>query len=100
VLGPGALRVAALVEALTLTAMLLNVATVHAAPVSALLGPLHGAAYLASIALVLTTPGVPRSARLRVLIPGVGGLLARRRLREDRRDEPHAGDAGVASPGA
>jgi hypothetical protein len=79
-LGPGALRIAALVEALTLAAMLLNVATVHAAPVSALLGPLHGAAYLASIALVLTTPGAPRAAKLRVLIPGIGGLLAQRRL--------------------
>ncbi|WP_022928282.1 hypothetical protein [Patulibacter americanus] len=78
--GSGALRVAALVEALTLAALLLNVATVHAAPVSAFLGPLHGAAYLASIALVLTTPGAPRGARLRVLIPGVGGLLAQRRL--------------------
>jgi hypothetical protein len=77
--GSGALRIAALVEAFTLAAMLLNVATVHAAPVSAVLGPLHGAAYLASIALVLTTPGAPRAARLRVLVPGVGGLLARRR---------------------
>jgi hypothetical protein len=77
----GGLLAVAVVEALTLATMLLNVATVHAGPVGAVLGPLHGAAYLASIALVLTAPHAPRAARLRVLIPGVGGLLAAREMR-------------------
>ena len=36
------LRVAALVEALTLVALLVNLATVHWRPVTALGGPLHG----------------------------------------------------------
>jgi hypothetical protein len=74
------LRVAALVEALTLVALLVNLATVHWRPVTTLGGPLHGTAYLAVIAVVLLLPGAPRAAKLRALVPGVGGWLALRAL--------------------
>ena len=74
------LRVAALVEALTLVALLVNLATVHWRPVTALGGPLHGTAYLAVIAMVLLLPGAPRAAKLLALVPGIGGWLALRAL--------------------
>ena len=74
------LRVAALVEALTLVALLVNLATVHWRPVTTLGGPLHGTAYLAVIAVVLPLPGAPRAAKLLALVPGIGGWLALRAL--------------------
>ena len=74
------LRVAALVEALTLVALLVNLATVHWRPVTTLGGPLHGTAYLAVIAVVLLLPGAPRAAKLLALVPGIGGWLALRAL--------------------
>jgi hypothetical protein len=70
------LRIAATAETATLAALLLNLLTVHAEPVSSLLGPLHGTAYLAAIA----TAPTPRARRY-AAIPGIGGLLALRQLR-------------------
>lgn len=70
-----ALRLAAAAEAVTLVALLTNLATVHAAAISSLFGPLHGTAYLVTIALTWRT-----AARWVAVIPGVGGLLALRRL--------------------
>jgi predicted dinucleotide-binding enzyme len=43
------LRIAAVVEVATLVALLVNLATVHWAPVASMLGPTHGCAYLAVI---------------------------------------------------
>ncbi|SFP97903.1 hypothetical protein K8Z49_07235 [Actinomadura madurae] len=74
-----ALRIAAAAEAVSLVVLLVNLATVHAPAVSSLIGPLHGTAYLAVIALTLLEPPVP-GARLRAVVPGIGGLLALRRL--------------------
>jgi len=74
------LRVAAVVEAATLVALLLNLVTVHWRPVTALGGPLHGTAYLAVIAVVLLLPGAPPAAKLLALVPGIGGWLALRAL--------------------
>ncbi|MFE9659352.1 hypothetical protein [Streptomyces sp. NPDC005955] len=78
-----ALRIAAHVEAVSLVALLLNLATWHAQPVSSLLGPLHGTAYLVAIATAWSIRGADAAgARWRALIPGVGGLLAVRCLRD------------------
>jgi len=74
------LRVAAVVEAATLVALLLNLVTVHWRPLTALGGPLHGTAYLAVIAVVLLLPGASPRAALRALVPGIGGWLALRAL--------------------
>jgi len=71
------LRVAAVVEAVTLAVLLLNRLTVGADPVAGLVGPVHGSAYLAVIALAWLG-GLPRRARLLALVPGIGGLLADR----------------------
>ena len=42
------------------------------------MGPVHGTAYLATIAAASLLP-LPRATRLLTLVPGVGGLLALRR---------------------
>ena len=74
------LRVAARVELVSLLVLLANLATVHARAVATLIGPLHGCAYLLVIGstLAATRRGRPR---LLALVPGVGGLLAERRMR-------------------
>jgi hypothetical protein len=74
------LRIAARAEAVTLALLLLDVATVHAPQVSALLGPVHGCAYLFVIAATVREPAADRTAKALTLLPGVGGLLALRRL--------------------
>jgi uncharacterized protein DUF3817 len=73
------LRILAAVEAVSLAVLLINLVTWHADPVTSLGGPVHGTAYLAVIAFTGLTP-FPAAGRWLALIPGVGGLLALRRL--------------------
>jgi hypothetical protein len=72
-----ALRLAALVEAASLAALVLNLATVHIESLASMLGPIHGCAYL--IAIVVTW-SISKSSRLRAfsIIPGIGGLIVLR----------------------
>ncbi|MGL5851564.1 MAG: hypothetical protein ACRCZD_12350 [Phycicoccus sp.] len=72
------LRVASLLETVTLVVLLGNRLTVHAGPVTSLFGPVHGATYLVVLACGLLVP-LRRSARWLCVVPGVGGLLALRR---------------------
>ncbi|MEU9994131.1 hypothetical protein ACGFYP_29240 [Streptomyces sp. NPDC048370] len=75
------LRIAAGVEAASLVALLVNLLTTHTPAVSTLVGPLHGTAYLVTIAAAWPAPGAAATgARWLSVIPGVGGLLALRRL--------------------
>ncbi|WP_327251485.1 DUF3817 domain-containing protein [Streptomyces sp. NBC_01244] len=76
------LRVAAGVEAVSLLALLVNLLTVHAAPVASLAGPVHGAAYLIIIAMTFsrTAAGTSAGARGLSFVPGIGGMLALRSL--------------------
>lgn len=83
-----ALRIAAIVEALSLTALLINLVTVHTDVVTSLGGPVHGTAYLAVIACTWLTPATT-TARWLAAVPGIGGLLALRRLRVQL---PHQSD--------
>ncbi|TWF94350.1 DUF3817 domain-containing protein [Saccharopolyspora dendranthemae] len=69
-----ALKIAAIAEALTLALLLVNLVTIHVPAISSLLGPLHGTAYLITIAAALTA--IPARARWLALIPGVGGVAA------------------------
>lgn len=72
------LRAAAAVEAVTLVVLLMNLLTVHTRALASAVGPLHGTAYLAGIAITLLHP-FPRSARLLAWVPGIGAWLASRR---------------------
>ncbi|MBW5426113.1 hypothetical protein GKQ77_31915 [Streptomyces sp. BG9H] len=75
------LRIAAAAEAASLALLLGNLLTVHAPALSALLGPLHGTAYLVVIATTWMTPAAATpGTRWRALVPGIGGLLALRRI--------------------
>ena len=71
------LRIAARVEAATLLLLFANLFTVHWPSLSALLGPLHGCAYLLVIGATLQATRRARP-RLLAVVPGVGGLLASR----------------------
>ena len=73
------LRIAARVEFVSLVLLLANLATVHWPAVAPLLGPIHGCAYLFVIGAAVQATKEART-RLLALIPGIGGLLAERRL--------------------
>ena len=76
-----------MVEAATLMLLLVNLATIHIRGVAALLGPLHGTAYLTVIATAFLVRGSGR-ARWQACIPGVGGLLSLRGIRNEERPGP------------
>ncbi|WP_344685431.1 DUF3817 domain-containing protein [Saccharopolyspora taberi] len=75
-----ALRIASVVELASLVVLLANLFTVHVEEISTLVGPLHGTAYLAVMAISFLIPA-SAAARWRTAIPGIGGLLAVRKLR-------------------
>lgn len=84
-----ALRIAVAVETLSLAILLTNLATVHEPAVASLVGPVHGAAYLAVIAITVLIPGsAATGARRRAVVPVIGGLLALWRLRAPALDKP------------
>jgi hypothetical protein len=74
------LQIAAQVELVTLVLLLANLATVHLRAVSSLVGPTHGCAYLFVVIATLRVHGATRVTQIIAAIPGVGGLLALRRL--------------------
>jgi hypothetical protein len=73
------LRVASVGEAVSLAVLLVNLATAHLSAVASAVGPLHGFAYLATIATAFLLP-LPAGIRLLTLVPGIGGLLILRRV--------------------
>ncbi|MFD8807628.1 DUF3817 domain-containing protein [Streptomyces sp. NPDC059597] len=77
---PRALRIAAHTELLSLIAMLANLLTAHLRALSSLLGPTHGCAYLFVVLATWRLDQAPVTAKILTVVPGVGGLLALRRL--------------------
>ncbi|WP_245646215.1 hypothetical protein [Nocardiopsis trehalosi] len=75
------LRVAARVELVSLVVLLGNLATAHVPEVASLAGPLHGCAYLVAVVAAVRDPRRSPATTVLALVPGVGGLLALRRLR-------------------
>jgi hypothetical protein len=83
------LRIAAVVEAVSLAVLLVNLLTVHARGITSLVGPLHGTAYLVTIAAACMAPAAAGAgARWRAAIPAVGGLLALARIRSRSPESP------------
>lgn len=74
------LRIAAAVEAASLAALLINLVTIHTKTITALGGPVHGLCYLTVIVCTFMTPDATPAARRLAVIPGIGGLLALRRI--------------------
>ncbi|QKW54048.1 DUF3817 domain-containing protein [Streptomyces buecherae] len=78
------LRIAAVVEAVSLVFLLVNVFTVHVGVITSLGGPTHGTAYLVIIVIAWRTPpALAPGARPRALVPGIGGLLVLRRMPQE-----------------
>lgn len=74
------LRVAAHGELVSLIVLLVNLATAHLKPLSSLMGPLHGCAYLFVVIAVWRLDRIDTAARAIAVLPGIGGLLALRRI--------------------
>lgn len=74
-----AARLVGALEALSLFVLVVNVVTVHLAPLAQLLGPTHGLLYLSGIALVWSNP-YPARRKWLAVVPGVGTWFATRRL--------------------
>ena len=74
-----------LVETVSLVVLLANLATVHVPQVASVMGPVHGFAYLATIATAFLLPLSTRT-RLLTLVPAIGGLLTLRRAHRSPSD--------------
>ncbi|MFE2911952.1 hypothetical protein [Kitasatospora indigofera] len=74
------LRIAAHVELVSLVVMLANLATAHLKPVSSLAGPIHGCAYLFVVIATWRLTSATTTTKAVAVLPGIGGLLALRRL--------------------
>ncbi|GAA1763800.1 hypothetical protein [Streptomonospora arabica] len=92
------LRIAAHAELATLALMLANLATVHLEAVSSVLGPSHGCAYLFVVVAVWREQRAGAAARCTALVPGVGGLLAWRRLHRAPDAAPPGHPGGAHRP--
>ncbi|MFI9780970.1 DUF3817 domain-containing protein [Streptomyces sp. NPDC051956] len=88
------LRIAAHVELISLVIMLANLATAHLKPISSLMGPTHGCAYLFVVTATwrLNPATATAITKATAAIPGVGGLLALRQLPPGTIDQ-HSRDA-------
>ncbi|WP_169984603.1 DUF3817 domain-containing protein [Microbispora sp. H10836] len=82
-----ALRAAAAVELGSLAVLLVNLATTHLPPVSSLVGPLHGCAYLFVVVAAARDAGCDPAGKALAWLPGIGGLLVLRRLARTPREK-------------
>ncbi|MBS2534023.1 DUF3817 domain-containing protein [Catenulispora sp. NF23] len=73
-------RVAACVELVTLFVLLANLATLRLAPISSLIGPAHGCAYLVIVVTAWRNDRAVAVTKFAALVPGFGGFLVLRRL--------------------
>jgi hypothetical protein len=76
----GQLRASAAIEMASLAVLLVNMATLNAGGIAALIGPVHGIAWLFGVITAWRDPR--RTAGIAVLsaVPGIGGMLALRAL--------------------
>ncbi|GIH61997.1 hypothetical protein [Microbispora siamensis] len=89
-----ALRAAAAAELGSLAVLLANLATVHLPPVSSLVGPLHGCAYLFVVVAAARDAECDLTGKALAWLPGIGGLLVLRRLARTPREKAASGSLG------
>jgi hypothetical protein len=92
------LAISSAVETVSLVVLLANLATAHVPVVTSATGPVHGFAYLATIATAFLLPLGTRT-RLLTLVPGIGGLLALSRARRPPSDGRTSGVLGRVTAG-
>ena len=80
-----ALAVFSILELASIALLLLNLVTLHLRPVTAALGPTHGALFLAVVVTALFGRGLLARTRWMALIPVLGGLLTLVNVRRERR---------------
>ncbi|GAA4056453.1 DUF3817 domain-containing protein [Actinomadura miaoliensis] len=90
------LRVAAHAELVSLIVLLANLATAHLKPISSLMGPAHGCAYLFVVLATWRLKQATTATKAIALLPGVGGLLAVHRLQAPHRRAAQR-DSGAAA---
>ncbi|MDX2395112.1 DUF3817 domain-containing protein [Streptomyces sp. DK15] len=78
------LRVCAPLELVTLAVLAANVGLLHLPAIASTVGPLHGCAYLIVVLTTAREPNADRTAVALSAVPGVGGVLALRRLAANR----------------
>jgi hypothetical protein len=74
------LRVSATVELVSLTVLIVNMATANANAIAALIGPAHGIAWLFGVITTWRDPRRTTGIAVLAAIPGIGGMLALRAL--------------------
>ncbi len=74
------LRISAPVELVTLAVLLANLGVLHLPALASAVGPVHGCAYLIVIIAATRERGPDRTAVALSAVPGIGGVLALRRL--------------------
>lgn len=87
---------AATIEVVSLAVLLINRATVHLDPITSSMGPIHGFAYLATIALAALSP-IPRRAKAVAWLPVIGGVVAVRLTHPKRLTHPPLSPAGAST---
>ena len=79
------LEVLSVLELVSVAALLVNLATVHADDVASALGPAHGALYLAVAVTALLGQGLLLHTRLLALVPVLGGVFTLVNVRREAR---------------
>lgn len=79
------LEVLSVFELLSIAVLLVNLATVHVDGVASVLGPLHGALYLAVSVTALLGRDLMLRTRLTALIPALGGVFTLVNVRREAR---------------
>jgi hypothetical protein len=80
-----ALEVLSVLELLSIAVLLTNLVTVHVDGVASVLGPVHGALYLAVVVTALLARDLMLRTRLMALIPVLGGVLTLVNVRREAR---------------
>jgi len=81
-----ALAVLSTLELVSVLALLANLATVHDDTVTSVLGPTHGALYLAVAVTALFARGLSTRTRLGALVPVLSGPLTMANVRKEARN--------------
>lgn len=79
------LEVLSVLELASVALLLANLATVHLPGVASVLGPVHGALYLAVAVTALFGRGLMLRTRLLALVPALGGIFTLVNVRHEAR---------------
>lgn len=80
-----ALEVLSVLEVVSILVLLLNITTIHLRPLSATIGPIHGALYLTVAVTALFARRLRFRTRVCALVPVIGGALTLINVRAENR---------------